>query len=424
VTVVSALAVAAGALLLHRALRRLGWGAVAGWTTLLVVLATPAPSYAIASPAEGHAVLFLGGAAALAAWARRRASRPSNASGLRWGLGLGLGLATFEQAADLGRQALAGARPHLVLEGGPFILESLFSSRQGLLFWTPVAWLAVAGLAPLARRDGATFRLVTSALLVIAAASAFSSPWWSGDFGNGRFAPALPILGVALAAALHGRREWAARRPLSALAIPAAALVAWNLVLMQQYRREMIPRDDTVAFPVVAENQARLVSQAVGSPLAWPAAWVFARQTGLPASRYDLAVGRYLFALPGDLRGTIDVGDAETDAALLVDGWSVRHPCQDQVCRAVESRARVLAPLDRPEDLDLHIRVEGSGELALAVNEVLLGRRPISPTLDDVSVPLAASLLRRGLNPITLSVSAGSQALVDRLVFTRVGARP
>src|SRR5262249_58426389 len=34
----------------------------------------------------------------------------------------------------------------------PFVLETLFSSRHGLLSWTPVFWLGYLGFLPLARR--------------------------------------------------------------------------------------------------------------------------------------------------------------------------------------------------------------------------------------------------------------------------------
>ena len=67
-----------------------------------------------------------------------------------------------------------------------------------------------------------------------------------------------------------------------------AGLVLWNGLLMEQYRRGVIPRDDTVSFARVAENSADLLASAVGSPVAWPANWIFAAGRDLPAARYEI----------------------------------------------------------------------------------------------------------------------------------------
>jgi hypothetical protein len=208
------------------------------------------------------------------------------------------------------------------------------------------------------------------------------------------------------------------------LAAGGALLVAWNLVFMQQYRAELIPRDDTVSFAQVAENNAALVARAVGSPVAWPANWVFARAHGVGPERFDLAVGRFLFSLPGHLRGTIDVGDLETDRALLGEGWSVRHPCGDAVCREVEGRARLFVPLERPQTFDLAVRVQGRGTLELLVNRRPTARWPLDAALAERTLRVPSPRLRRGLNEIALAVPEGGRALVDRLVFIPVPEPP
>ncbi len=418
-----AVLVLSGGLLLL-ALRRLGFVAAAPWAALLTVGASPLPYEAVTEPLAGHVLLFLAGALVLLAWAagRERAARRAGLAGLLAG---GV-LVVLEQAADLARQAASGAAPHLALGAAarPHLLDALFSSRQGLVFWTPVAALGLAGLLPLARRDGATARLVAAAFAVVALASAFSWPWWSGRLGNGRFAGALPLVAAGLAALLETLRQAAARHPLRVLWAATLMAVLWNLLLMEQYRREMIPRDDTVSFAAVAENEARLVGRAVGSPVTWPASWIFSLRTGLPAERYDLAAGRDLFQGPNALRGVIDVGDLETDAALLLDGWSVRHACGPEVCREVEGRARVLAPLDRPALLDLRVRAMGTGTLTVALNGRPVAEGALGPAFADVGVRLARRRWRQGFNEVTLAVSPGGQALVDRLLFSPAARQP
>ena len=120
-----------------------------------------------------------------------------------------------------------------------------------------------------------------------------------------------------------------------------------------QYREKKIPADDTVSFAAVAEYNAKLFGRYAGTPLAWPANWVFARAHDLPAARYDLMVGKYLFYRQNNLGGLVKVGDGRADPALFAGEWSAPAPCGEGTCREVTGRARVMAPLDVAEDLDV-----------------------------------------------------------------------
>jgi hypothetical protein len=190
---------------------------------------------------------------------------------------------------------------------------------------------------------------------------------------------------------------------------------------MQQYRENMIPRDETVSFPQVAGNNAALLARAAGTPLAWPANWIFARAHQLPASQYDRAVGQYLFYRQNNLGGVIDLGDPRVDPSLLDEGWSARTACEDAVCRGIDGRARVFAPLDVPEDLDVTLRVRGSGTLRVAVNGVEVTQSPLTPALADLRLRVPRAFWKRELNEIALGVD--ERAEVDKLVFVRTGAR-
>jgi hypothetical protein len=411
--------VLAAAEVLGRTLHRLALGWVAAWALALTVYATAVVWYALKEPASGHAVLFAAGAVALALLARDP-DGPVRRRDLAIGLAAGLALAFVEQAIDLAGPSAAGRPPALALRPDrPFLLESLFSSRQGFFFWTPLAWVGVAGLPSLQRRHARLTLRVATALLVLVLASAFSAPWWSGLFGNGRLVAGLALLAPGLAAALEALRRRARRAPVGVLAAGAAFVVVWNLLFMQQYRRELIPRDDTVAFPVVAENAARLVSESVGSPVAWPANWLVAARHDLEVARFDRLVGLTLFTLPGNLRGIIDVGRMDTDMALLGEGWSVRHPCEDEVCRDVDGRARVFVPLDQSARLELRLRARGQGVLDVAFDGATVGRPVLSPALQLFVFRLGEAPLRGGMHVVALRVSPAGRASVDRLVFRR-----
>jgi hypothetical protein len=315
-------------------------------------------------------------------------------------------------AALLFAAALAVAAGGDVSPGTPRAVESLFSSRDGLLFWNPLLWAGLAALPALARRDPPTARAIGLGLAAAWLVSAFLPAGPSGPWAVRRWTPALAALFPALTLALAGAVRAAARRPARLLAAAGALLVAWNLLFMEQYRRGLVPRDATVSFPAVARNNAALLSTLAGSPLAWPANWLFAWRTGLPAGRFDLVAGK---RLPGDASSAreIDVGDAAQDEALLLEGWSVRHPCEDAVCRDLEGRARLLAPLEEAADLTLAVRAAGEGMLAASVNGRALLAQPLGPALATLRFPGRARWGR--LNEVSLWVESGGRARVDRL---------
>ena len=376
----------------------------------VIALATGTVAWGIARGAWGDALGFVVGAVLVRVYVRRPVTG-ERASGVhaRW---------AWIAAVIFGALVLVvrGAGPQDVLDG-------LFSSWKGLLFWSPILWLAIAGL--LRERAAPRVALLLPLLLVAAVVGAVTAD--HGPYRGARFAPVLPVLAIGLARGLAVIRDVAARRPLAPVAIGLAALVAWNLLLMAQYRDGRIPRDDTLAFPRVARNAVATVSAGAGSPTAWPANWVYGVRHGVRPARYDLLGGTDLFGeMPpgGPARGgagipeaTIEIGHLPTDEAVLRGGWSVRHACGDGVCRAVEGTAVLDLPIARPRDVDVTVFAVGDGAIRLAVNGVaVLAGSPGGA----LSARVPAARFRRGMNTIVLDATPGARALVDRIVFRPV----
>src|SRR6185503_16326037 len=325
----SLLVIAAGLVVLERTLRDAGGlASVSVAASLLTLYGTGLLWHTVAEPGRA-ALAFIGGTLLARAWISRVGTSPSDA--LARGAALGV---TLAGVALLSARA-AGAAPSLAR---PSLLDSLFSSRHGLLFWVPVLTAAIFGLALRAGRGHRGALGALGGLAVLAVVNSSLRPWWSGGFANARYLPALPLFALGLAFALDFLRTNARRHPLRLAAVAGGALVLWNLLLMAQYRAELIPRDDVVSFPEVAENSARLLARSAGAPTAWPANWIFAAQHNLPAARYDLLGGQDVLASShGPTR--IEVGRLESEAAFLGTGWSVRHPCGTSTCREVDGRA-------------------------------------------------------------------------------------
>jgi hypothetical protein len=127
----------------------------------------------------------------------------------------------------------------------PALWAILFSDNHGLIAWTPVIALALAGLIPFLLRAP----LVGTAALVFFAASwyvnASVADWWAGEaFGARRFLSCFPIFVVGLAALFDRLR----RRPFWIPGI-AVAFIGYTFLLLIQYQAFMHGLRDVVPYP-------------------------------------------------------------------------------------------------------------------------------------------------------------------------------
>ncbi len=463
----------AAVLLTHALLRRHFAESVALLAALLLWLGTFLHWYMTQQPIMSHVSSACGAALVLLVWDKGRVARPAAgyallglllgfAMCLRWQNGVLLLLPAIELVRRAVREGLpwpkatrcgallalgtlVGVSPQMIawkiLYGvfvlpapphgadflrldHPFVLNTLFSSRHGLLSWTPVLWAGFLGFLPLLKRKPALALPLLPPLLVMTYVNMCSGDWWAGgSFSNRRFDSLLPMLALGIAATIEAFRRAVGRRPELALAGLALPLVVWNGALVEQVRRGLVPRDDTVDGPRLVGNAAALVSDAVGFPTTWPASWLFARETGLGPGRYDRLAGRYLFYRQNSLAGLIDMG-ADDDAPMLGEGWERAERDGAVSFRRIEGPARVLAPLDVPEDLEVRPRVASTGAMtgvALVVNGRPAGRFLAGPAFEEHPVLVPASFWRRELNDVVLAPEG--PLLVDAVRFVRRGPR-
>lgn len=305
--------------------------------------------------------------------------------------------------------------------GRPFVFETLFSSRHGLLSWTPVLWLGYLGLWPLLR----TRRALALPLLLPAAAMTYvnmcSGDWWAGgSFSNRRFDSLLPVLALGLAASVEGLAGAFARRPALVPAALAVAAGAVNVALLEGVRESGAPAAP-IAFAEAVKAGAQRMADAVGSPPTWPASWAFAWRHRLRPGQYDLLVGRYLFYRQNNLQGRIDLG-APGDEALLGEGWGAGVMRDDVTARPLQGRGRILAPLDVPEDIDVAVRAHA--DAAVIVHVEVNGRETgvftAGPGWGTHHLTVGRDRWRRDLNDVVLEGEAAG-VWIDALDFFRVG---
>lgn len=461
----------AAVLLIHGLLRRHFAAGTALGAALLVGAATFLPWYMVQQPTMSHAASAAAAALALWLWDRDR-DRRRPLGFLVLGLVLGLAMCIRWQnavllvlpgldllaawrrergawrrhaaaAAALGAGAVAGAFPQMlawkalygmwvlpypphgadfVRLGHPFLMNTLFSSRHGLLSWTPVVWAGYLGFVPLVRRRPWVAWPLLVPLVLMTYVNACSGDWWAGgSFSNRRFDSLLPVLAFGMAAGIDAARAALAARPQVVMGLVVLPVVAWNMALMEQVCRGAVPRDDTVAFPRLVGAAARLLAERVGSPPTWPASWLFALRHRRPPGQYDLLVGRYLFYRQNNMGGHVEVGGPGAED-MLGEGWGAPQTQDGVRGRLVRGRARLFAGLDVPEDLEVRLRVrapEGT-EVRVRVNGREAGRFWAAPAWLEARLRVGAGFWRRELNDVVLE-AGGPGVLVAGADFIRAG---
>ena len=116
----------------------------------------------------------------------------------------------------------------------PQLVDILWSSRNGLLSWSPALYLGAIGLFIFAWMRPPVGLAVLLCLGVMVYFNASIQDWWgSAGFGGRRFDGTIPLF--ALGAAALGERaiRWTSRRPGTVVLAACALLALWNVSLMK-----------------------------------------------------------------------------------------------------------------------------------------------------------------------------------------------
>ena len=301
------------------------------------------------------------------------------------------------------------------------LLVALFGAH-GLLYAAPLLWAGFLGLFSLRHERPGLFRLALAAIVpgtlsLLLATDPPDAP--------GRAMSWVPFLLPGIAQCFEKARAFAARRPQRVLAGVSGVLVLWNVLFMEQYRRRLLPSDDTVSFAQVTSNSAGLLSHAVGTPFAWPANWIFARRFRAPLDQWDAIADRRLFPDAKSLAATIEFGDDASifapDAPLLLEGFGARRTCEQGWCRDLDGAGRLLLPLQNVGrgDLVIRLRARGEGALSMSLNGANIAIAGLTASLSDAILRVPARLVAPGINVLSLAVAGGGKATIDRLTLER-----
>jgi hypothetical protein len=139
----------------------------------------------------------------------------------------------------------------------PRLWDTAWSANHGVMLWTPVVVLAVAGLALLirSRRDLLVLAVAAVAFYVVVA----SYQNWHGQssFGNRFFVSLTCVFVIGLAAVADAAARTRGGRRMFAVLL--TLLVWWNVGLAFQWGTNIIPNRGPVRFSEVAWNQVTVV---------------------------------------------------------------------------------------------------------------------------------------------------------------------
>jgi hypothetical protein len=293
----------------------------------------------------------------------------------------------------------------------PELADILWSSRNGLLSWSPILYAGAIGLLMFAVAAPA---VGIPALIAVAAMTYFNAAiqdWWGSDgFGGRRFDGTIPLFCLGLAAFARAAAALARRHPLRVVAAAGGLFVLWNLTLMSVAQSGLFRIGTPVSFADTGAAQARTLHTWFGHPFTYPASLVFALRNGLPPARYDLlSINRFL---DDPLRpyGRIDIGT--DDSWALGDGWHAAEADGPITFRWAASPAEVLIPLDHPEPLTVQVRAEAFSypgaapqTLTLTVNGRTFGPLPVPDRWETLEFATGIDAWRGRINRLQLEFS-------------------
>lgn len=282
-------AACAGSCLAYLAARRLVDRDAAIWATLAVWLSSSTLYYSLVSPTYSHAASMLVVSGFWFVWIAtldRQTTARYAATGalagaaalMRWQDAVLLAIPAIEAVCRLRRFGAGGSAARIlaassaagvafapqmavwtVLYGSPMVIPQgsafmrwsepalwpvLLSDNHGLLTWTPVVAVSLAGLVPLVRRHAPIGAAAIGFVAITWYVNAAVADWWGGEaFGARRFISCYPIFVLGLAALFAELR-----RPIAMKTI-ASAFTAYTLLLLLQYQAFMHGLRQVVPYP-------------------------------------------------------------------------------------------------------------------------------------------------------------------------------
>ncbi len=309
----------------------------------------------------------------------------------------------------------------LVPQGGSYLQWSspqfeavLFSSRHGLMSWSPLLWVGAIGCLGVLRRAPALGGALMFAFVVALYVNASVHDWWGGaSFGARRFDGALPGFGLGIAAAIEWAVPWIRRHALVVASALLAPFLVWSLMLMAVYSSGAVPVDGALSFRQAGADALEIIYNATGYPFSWPGAVAEKVRSGLPLATYDLAGAHHT-------SHNVEIRMGDTDGLYLGPGWSLPRRRRDGTFReGSPDGASLYVALREPVPYRLSIEGRCDNRLVVSLNRRLVGRVDLADGAESLAI--RPELVRAGMNELRFSLDGTGRFAISRVSLVRSG---
>jgi hypothetical protein len=290
----------------------------------------------------------------------------------------------------------------------PQLVDILWSSRNGLLSWSPILYVAAVGLVIFAAAQPS---IGVPSLIAVVAMTYFNAAiqdWWGSDgFGGRRFDGTIPMFCLGAASFIVYAAALARRHPLRVLTAGASLLVLWNLTLMSAANEGVFRIGTTVSYGDTFAAQGRAFHRWFGNPFSYPASILFALRNRVPPASYDLLRTNRFLSDPLRPYGRVDIG--ADDGWLLEDGWHGAERDGPITFRWAASPAVLMIPLDHAAALTVQVRLHSFGfpnapaqALTIELNGRTFGPVPVHDGWETLEFATDRDAWRSGVNRLRL----------------------
>lgn len=294
----------------------------------------------------------------------------------------------------------------------PHIVDILWSSRNGLFATSPALYAAAIGLLGFAVRQPASGVPMIVAAAAMVYFNSIIQDWWGSDgYGMRRFDGLIPFFAIGLATFADAVARAVRRWPGAAPAAAGAALVLWNLTLMQTAATGALRLGETTSMGTIAARQAATAVRWVGHPFSWPVNVLYAWRNDVGPSAYDLLGVTAFLGDPARPYGRVDLGT--DDEIFVVSGWHAQERDGATSFRWASQRVELLVPLDHRAELRVQIRARPftpPGRPAQRLRVDVNGHGGAEWTLDGdwqtVEYVAPRAVWRAGVNRVVLTFAA------------------
>jgi hypothetical protein len=296
----------------------------------------------------------------------------------------------------------------------PMPIVTVFSTRSGLLPWSPIVYASALGWLLGRKARGLTLALLGVFVLELYIVSCAWMPSGAYGYGARRLSDAAPLfgLGVALLYDRLSERPWP-RRGVVAFTGLCVLLCVVTMELQRQRKVSSSGGSTRTAERYLADVGAprwlsRLFGR-IGYPFAQPAGWLFAAWYRVPVRTFEGVVGTFMLDRDGQwytvLTRSLPLN--QDDEAYVIEGLALK-PAATGLPATVTGPVRILLPMFARE----HVSIQMIAQLLPgAVKASWNGEdTAVTVTKTGLLLDLPAARVRVGVNDLRLVLPPGSKA--------------